>query len=454
MPSVARLNSQAEALAQFKQFTDFARTSGGFTGRTVAQVGSQLGAAGNGAFASIAVKSRFDFIGNIGRRQQSRGENDDVRDLFKESVLKMCGCANEQQLPDKIREAMQFTDYNKGKPLTARRILAVQEAVRQHALEDTLTTAGIQLNDTIRDRIKTAVSACGNDPDAFAVLQETWKAVLFETQDRDGMPVANDAHLVPRGSWAVRSKVSTLASDIQSLRQITGGDQALFNAAKPFLALKDAEHPLSNSLLTQMVSAVQQMQPSDLAEISALGTHPDTQTAYKAALKLHELVNDASTRSGLARGPGDLTWIKDDYRGQLLASMILAKAIPSKATLTQVQTNLHAPNVRVLKNIYDHAQRVTIAAMREVGSGIDNLDVNKMADVCLGLSFSLNALVRAADQMCTGVLSADNPIEKLDNSGFASYGQANRQTVDTIIDDVWAKTQAERTQALSRHGDA
>lgn len=449
-----RINSQQDALAQFNVFAKFARESGGVNGRTVVQVGGQLGAAGNGAFASISAKSRFDFIGNIGRRKQSRDENDDVRDLFKETVLKMCGCANEQQLPDKIREAMQFADYNKGKPLTARRILAVQAAVRQHELEGTLATAEIQLDDTIRDRIKTAVSACGNDPDAFAVLKETWKAVLFETPDKEDRPIADDAPLVPRGYWAVRSKVSTLVSDIQSLRKITGGDQALFNAAKPFLALKDDQHPLPNSLLTSMVTTVQRIQPSDLAEISALGTHPGTITTYKATLKLRELINDAIANSDLSHAQKNPAWIESDYRGQLLASMIIAKAIHNKTTLDQVQANLHADDVRVLKNIYDLATGWAINDLHERRrSGIDTLDVNLMADVHLNVSFALKVLVRTVDQMSRGVLSAENPIDKLDARVFrARPGQ--EQDVDTIVADMWKQTSAERAKVLSRSNHA
>ena len=479
MPSISRLSSQAEALAQFKQFTDFARKSGGLTGRTVAQVGGPSEDDGDEAFASISAKSRFDFIGNIGRRQQSKAENDDVRDLFKESVVKMCGCADEQHLPEAVKTAMKLEDYNKGRPLTARRILAVQTAVRQHEMEQMVFNAGraeiekgngdmvlgvIKLNngdkvltDTVKDRIKTAVSACGNDPDAFAVLKEAWKTVLFELPDKESKPMPSDADFVLRGYWAVRNRAGNIASDVQSLRKITGDDEVLFNAAKPFLALRDDRYPLSNSLLANMVAAVQRIQPSDLAEIGDLGTNPGTLTTYKALLKLQELIDNACTNSGLDRASKKAPLPDEDFRRKLLASMIIARAIPDKATLDRVQANLHADDVRALKDIYTCTTQWVIKASQPNNPrvpdpivkpnddiSVDGLLKDKVSDVCMELSFSLNTFVRTVDQMSQGVSSDRGFIKQLGDGDFydrVDDAQALNDTV-TIMRDIWAKTEA------------
>ena len=475
MPSISRLSSQAEALAQFKQFTDFARKSGGLTGRTVAQIGGPSEDDRGEAFASISAKSRFDFIGNIGRHWQSKAENNDVRDLFKESVVKMCGCADEQQLPEAVKTAMKLEDYNKGRPLTARRILAVQTAVRQHEMERLIINAGgagvivlgkddsgkdiLGVTDAVKDRIKTAVSACGNDPDAFAVLKEAWKTVLFELPDKDkeSTPMPGDTDLVLRGYWAVRNRAGNIASDVQSLRKITGRDEVLFNAAKPFLALRDDQYPLSNSLLTRMVATVQRIQPSDLAEISDLGTNPGTITTYKALLKLQELIDNACTNSGLDRASKTLPLPDEDFRRQLLASMIIARAIPDKATLDRVQAYLHTNDVRALKDIFNCTNRWVIKTLKQndpevphpiiapdVRIGVDSLLADKVSDVYTELSFSLNTFVRTVDQMSQGVSSDKDFIKPLGNSDFSDHvddAQAGNDAV-TIMLDIWKKTEA------------
>jgi hypothetical protein len=399
MPSITRLNSQAEALAQFKQFTDFARTSGGVRGQTAVQVGGRIGPASNGAFASISAKSRFDFIGNIGRRQQSKDVNDDVRDLFKETVLKMCGCANEQQLPDKVKEAMKFSDYNQGKPLTARRILAVQTAMRQHALEEALDAAGIKLDDTIRGRIKTAVSACKGDEDAFAVLQETWKEVLFEPSEKGRGNL--------RGNWAVRNRVGALVSDIQSLRTITGADKDLFNAAKPFLALK-GRGPLSTATLVTMVAEVQKLQPGDLDPICELASrNPTASDVHAASLKLNELINRVMDGCVLARPNGLLHKNRTDYREQLIASMILTKAIPNKSSLNAVHAFLQSDEVRALRSLYMYST----VMVNPKANAMDCHLADILGDVSLHVEMALNTLKRAVDQRCDGVLSKEQRVE-------------------------------------------
>ena len=429
MPSITRLNSQAEALAQFKQFTDFAKTSGGTGGRTVVQVGSQLGAAGNGAFASISAKSRLDFIGNIGRRKQSKDENDDVRDLFKEAVVKMCGCANEQHLPETVKTAMKLEDFDKGKPLTARRILAVQTAVKQHELETAIEAAlGISLsaNKALKERINTAVAACGGDEDAFAVLQQTWKTILFTNGDDLIGPFAQ-TDPVPRANRAISSKVSALVSDIQSLRKITGGDQALFDAAKPFLAFKDDKHPLSNSLLTSIVSSVQQLHRLHFRPLADLHANPSTEGVYEASLELHDMINSVMASSGLGPGPAYLQMARGDYREQLIASMIIARAIPQASDLDSAQRNMHADPTRMLRNFYG---QILEEGMEMTKNGrLDTLSLDRLNDFCRHLDCALTTLARTVDQMKNGIMSDLQPLGKLDDGFFKSQARHTRMGV-------------------------
>ncbi|MBR6074513.1 MAG: hypothetical protein IKP87_04345, partial [Victivallales bacterium] len=109
----------------FKAFTDFATHAK--SGSTIAQVGGTGPLAGR----TIVAKTGFDFIGNVGRRQESRDVNNAVRDLFKQAIADMFG--GPDKIPESVRDAMKLSDFGKGKPLTARRILAVKTAVDQVA---------------------------------------------------------------------------------------------------------------------------------------------------------------------------------------------------------------------------------------------------------------------------------------------------------------------------------
>ena len=61
------------------------------------------------------------------RSGASKRANNVARDIFLQSVYEIFG--GEAHVPASVREAMKLGDYGAGKPLTARRIQAVKEAV-------------------------------------------------------------------------------------------------------------------------------------------------------------------------------------------------------------------------------------------------------------------------------------------------------------------------------------
>ena len=125
--------------AQFNQFVQFAEQAGKSTAK------AQVGAAEGGALAgrTIVAKTRSDSIGNVGRLADSREINDVARYLFKWTVVDMFG--GEDKIPAGVRDAMKLQDYGKGRPLTARRILAVKNAIdasgvlRQKAFDESIS---------------------------------------------------------------------------------------------------------------------------------------------------------------------------------------------------------------------------------------------------------------------------------------------------------------------------
>lgn len=102
----------------------------------------------DGKARTIVAKTDDDRIKSL-RKNQFFNRNDDqkalnnsVRDLFKETVLKVCGVDDIDKLPPSVLAVMRKGDYgvNGGHPLSVRRILAVTSAIK--ALADEPFTVG------------------------------------------------------------------------------------------------------------------------------------------------------------------------------------------------------------------------------------------------------------------------------------------------------------------------
>lgn len=111
--------------AQFKEFVHFALDAS--SKKSIMKIGLP---GKDGEPRQIVAKSG-DWIGNIGRWKANRDMNDDVRKLFQDTVLGMFGVRSVKDLPPSVQAAMKLEDYGKGKPLTARRVIAVQMAIAE-----------------------------------------------------------------------------------------------------------------------------------------------------------------------------------------------------------------------------------------------------------------------------------------------------------------------------------
>jgi len=96
---------------------------------------------------TIVVKNDGDEIRSFtnpffSRKQTQRDLNNEVRDLFKETVLKICGAKTLDDLPKAVRDVMKKGDYdNDGHPLSVRRIRAVTSAILAEADKEAKSTS-------------------------------------------------------------------------------------------------------------------------------------------------------------------------------------------------------------------------------------------------------------------------------------------------------------------------
>ena len=112
--------------ANFSAFVDFAASRIATDGKAVARLGTDV-APLDGGRKIVAANPKADKVGVFRRKGDQRNLNNDVRALFKEAIIDMFG--GESKIPESVRKAMLLGDYNKGKPLTVRRIMSVKNAI-------------------------------------------------------------------------------------------------------------------------------------------------------------------------------------------------------------------------------------------------------------------------------------------------------------------------------------
>lgn len=109
--------------ANFNRFVEWAK-GGDVKDKSIANASVQLGK------LEVLTKSG-DGVGLIAklfkRTVGHARDNDATRTLFRDAVTNMFG--GESKIPASVKKAMIMSDYNKGRPLTARRILAVKVAI-------------------------------------------------------------------------------------------------------------------------------------------------------------------------------------------------------------------------------------------------------------------------------------------------------------------------------------
>ncbi len=112
--------------SQFNNFVNFATQqiqTGGAKGRTSI---AQLDAETTLGDRTIKANSR-DTVGKWFRSRTLKDTNNMTREIFRNAVADMFG--GKDNIPKSVLDAMKIKDYDKGKPLTARRIMAVKEAI-------------------------------------------------------------------------------------------------------------------------------------------------------------------------------------------------------------------------------------------------------------------------------------------------------------------------------------
>ena len=240
--------------AQFQQFVEFAQTSkaGSIAQTTAAPL------VPDGKPHSIAGTTE-NWFSKLIRSSAAKEANNYTRTIFRDSIAKMFG--GENNIPDSVKDAMKMADYDKGKPLTARRILAVKAAIDQVAEQ---FTTGVEANKAkfaksdkngqASKLIETAFTACQGNTDAMDIVNQSMKLIIVNAEAQF------------RSEEKVQKTVEGLVSNLNELKALSTKNPGIYAAGKNMLL--EPCKPLPKGMLTKIVQALNDMSINDLRKLS------------------------------------------------------------------------------------------------------------------------------------------------------------------------------------------
>ena len=252
--AVELINATFDAFVQFAQTQEAAGK-----GKAVARFDpGELG-----GIANRTIKpGSGDWVGiGAGRLASLKRANNATRDAFRNAVSQMFG--GESHIPDSVKDAMKLEDYGKGKPLTARRILAVKTAIENFAkaakadietsvekVVKELTSGRVQqaAKDAMGEKVREILGACTNATE-LEVLTHCIKAIT----------VRGDAQ--PRSVEDIDKRVAGIKANIKELHEVAKGNQEILKAGKFMIKSLNGKS----------------LPPGQIATLTALGMSKDVQ---------------------------------------------------------------------------------------------------------------------------------------------------------------------------------
>lgn len=323
--------------AQFRAFVEFA--SGQRNQDTIARIegeGHRLQGP-DGAPRNIVVKEG-DGLKRMSRSQNDKDVNDNVRALFRRTVLAVCGAESVDELPEAVRDAMKTDDHGHGKPLTARRINAVHDAImslvqpEEHpelakanaafrAIVDSLV--GVGEEDVILENAPLPEYDCAVAARKLVNLAKDDQDLLRLLTENNCAPAkhilcADDNHF--RSDEEISRRLEALRDNVNELRTAANGNARSFDAGINALATKCGK-VLQKGEIAKMFAAAAEL---DMAPIMAKKGSKSPGDLADAFCRLHIMVARIGAKTSLCSG------VEADADGRNKAFLMAISAIISR----------------------------------------------------------------------------------------------------------------------------
>ena len=211
-----------EMSSQMREFVNFAQDAVANNGKnSIARLGKQESRFS--AF-SISAATDGDSVGKLRRSSASKNANNSVRTEFRRTVAQMFG--GEDRIPPKVLDAMNIQDYERGKPLTADRILDVYAALKAHnsglmnAAAESGTLRAVDVADRVAELFVEKFKADCTPPPNAAVVSNLKRALLLCAAN------VMDDNALKGGDAAVRKAVRMFNASFKYTLKALGFDAA------------------------------------------------------------------------------------------------------------------------------------------------------------------------------------------------------------------------------------
>ena len=328
----------------FKAFADFAKVSEAKGNKSaIARIAKGVDVASGPLAGRNIVASSSDSVRGFFkwfRSTDDKKANDDVRSIFKKAVADMFG--GESKIPESVKKAMELDNYGKGKPLTARRIRIVKNAIDAIVPNAIANMKQTLANDADRaDRIPSIeklVAKANGDPDMIALLQG------------DGCSVAcgiiSDSNGRLRSEEDQARRFEALKDNLDELRQATKGNTAAFNAALKQLELFGGK-ALQQGMITKIFEATEK------ADIGAIANVPPNASPAQVAevfCSLEKIVNNVCKETKVLESFGRGAGANEKGAAEsLVMGMLLSRC--DRKSLQKLQMALFSPSATKLMNV-------------------------------------------------------------------------------------------------------
>lgn len=300
--------------------------------------------------------TKRDFIHKWSRDETDWEVNDRTRSLFKQAVARVFG--GEDRIPESVRKVMIMEDYNQGKPLTARRIVMVKEAIDRIAGDFSAKVAAakaaavnaydkVNENDPDADPdapvvtriyvdhlVETAMKTVGTDPDALDIL--TARNVM------DGLLIRGDSTL--RAPAEVAAKAEAILANLAELKQAAKGDPAILAAGKIFLKQLGGKS-VPDGLIAAMIRDTRNADVSAIKRLTGSSSGRSIHKALNQYIAHQVRIAVSSGAERMLSGPDEKSAARD-----FVGLLLLAKC--GRSPLRKIQAALHSENAQKLARIY------------------------------------------------------------------------------------------------------
>ena len=432
-----------EINVQFQSFVNFAQAAhADGKDKQIARVdiGPLLPTEGAGLYSRTIVAANGDKVAPLWRSRTNKDANNVARDLFRQAVIDIFGGMN--NVPKNVMDAMLMKDYGVGKPLTARRILAVQAEVAKasdqfdkalaaaktscagvydkyaiyegHPGQSTYAMPKADLDRLVETAVKTALK----DKDALEIVTKNLPAIL----------VRGDAQL--RTPDKVQSLVAELVGNVEELRAASAGNQAFFKAGLLMLGTLRGKSARPGVIASIIHSA----NAANISNIKKLSGSSSGEAIHKAVESFTRLQEDLAVSSGAEEafeGADEKVTLRD-----FIAQLVVARC--GRSATAKIQAALSGENAQKLAFLYN---------------AFENGNYPK-ADISKGLQSHISIMASRASSMLNQLKLCVDSLMGIDESEF-QYVEAFKTKFDTgdfgageVFKDLKAAAKKQSTKVL------